>query len=129
MYNIPARYRRMENLHIVFWLFKDVSWCLTWKITGMLMILPTLAIAIFISWRTRQIKSELAHNLAVTFWIAANSYWMIVEFFGVDEVELFSWVTLKHVALIPFFIGIIILAHYYLLVRPKESKEQLPVTL
>ena len=27
-YTIPLRYRKMENLHIVFWLFKDISWCL-----------------------------------------------------------------------------------------------------
>ena len=28
MYQIPARYRKMENMHILFWLVKDVSWCL-----------------------------------------------------------------------------------------------------
>ena len=27
-YAIPSRYRRLENLHIVFWLFKDISWCM-----------------------------------------------------------------------------------------------------
>jgi hypothetical protein len=37
------------------------------------MIFPTLIIAIVISYRTRQIKSELSHNLAVVFWISANS--------------------------------------------------------
>ena len=27
-YNIPLRYRKMENTHIVFWIFKDISWCM-----------------------------------------------------------------------------------------------------
>jgi len=61
-YVIPARYRRMENMHIVFWLFKDISWCMTWKVLGIAMIFPTLIVAIIIAWRTRNVKSELAHN-------------------------------------------------------------------
>lgn len=43
-YNIPIAYRKMENLHIVFWLFKDIAWCMFWKPLGMIMIIPTLAI-------------------------------------------------------------------------------------
>src|SRR6185503_8500062 len=84
LYSIPARYRRMENMHIVFWLFKDISWCLGWKVLGIAMIVPTLSIPIAIAWRTREIKAELAHNLAVAFWISANSLWMIAEFFAFD---------------------------------------------
>jgi hypothetical protein len=37
-YSIPMRFRKMENLHIVFWLFKDVAWCMVWKPLGILMI-------------------------------------------------------------------------------------------
>src|SRR6188768_1545955 len=84
-YIIPLRYRKMENLHIVFWLFKDISWCLIWKPLGIAMIFPTLIVAIVIAWRTRQYVSELCHNLAITVWISANSYWMITEFIGIDE--------------------------------------------
>ena len=40
-YNIPLRYRKMENLHIVFWLFKDVAWCMVWRPLGIAMIFPT----------------------------------------------------------------------------------------
>src|SRR5688572_10296945 len=76
-YTIPLRFRKMENLHIVFWLFKDISWCLIWKPLGIAMIFPTLIIAIIIAWRTRQYVSELCHNPAITVWISANSYWMI----------------------------------------------------
>jgi len=129
LYTIPARYRKLENLHIVFWLFKDISWCMIWKELGILMIIPTLSVAIYIAYRTREITSELAHNLAVAFWISANSYWMISEFFGFDEAHVFGGYEGKHVAMIPFVIGVIILAWYYLFQRPKEIKNDQVVTI
>ena len=57
-YTIPLRYRKMENLHIVFWLFKDISWCMIWQTLGIIMVIPTLSVAIYIAYRTREIKSE-----------------------------------------------------------------------
>jgi len=64
----------MENLHIVFLLFKDVAWCMIWKPLGITMIFPTLLVSILIAWQTRHLMSELCHNLAITCWISANSY-------------------------------------------------------
>lgn len=128
-YSIPARYRRLENLHIVFWLFKDISWCMLWKELGIIMVVPTLSVAVYIAYRTRNLKSELAHNLAVAFWISANSYWMISEFFGFDETKVFGPYEGKHIAMIPFIIGVLILARYYLVQRPKEVKSEKPVTM
>src|SRR5215218_1320040 len=101
MYEIPARYRKMENMHIIFWLLKDVSWCMIWKPLGIAMIFPTLIISIIIAWRTRQLASELSHNLAVSFWITANSYWMISEFFSFDETPLLYNIEGKYLAIIP----------------------------
>lgn len=121
-YIIPARYRRMENMHIVFWLVKDISWCLIWKALGLAMFIPTLTIAIIIAWRTRRMKSELAHNLAIAFWITANGYWMISEFFGFDETIVWSEFTGKQMALVPFFIGALILFYYYAVQRPREIR-------
>jgi len=129
VYIIPNRYRKMENLHIVFWLFKDISWCMTWKVLGIAMIIPTLTIAIVIAWRTRGFKSELAHNLAIAFWISANSIWMISEFFGFDTMPVWYGLEGKHIALIPFIIGILILAWYYIIQRPKEVEGERPVTM
>lgn len=74
VYSIPLKYRKMENLHIVFWLLKDIGWCLIWKPLGIAMIFPTLIIALVIAYRTRQFMSELCHNLAIAVWIMANSY-------------------------------------------------------
>ena len=113
-YVIPLRYRKMENLHIVFWLFKDISWCMIWKPLGIAMIFPTLIIAIIITLRTRQYMSEVCHNLAIVLWIAANSYWMISEFLHFDSDVVFAEYTFKHLAIIPFLLGILTLGYYYL---------------
>lgn len=127
VYSIPQQYRIMENLHIVFWLFKDLAWCMIWKPLAIVMIFPTLIISFVIAWRTRHMMSELCHNLAVSVWISANSYWMISEFMGFDEQPLFGDYTYKHVAVIPFVLGILILAFYYLYWKPghKLSAEKL----
>ena len=129
LYSIPARFRRMENMHIVFWLMKDISWCMIWKTLGISMIIPTLSIAIVIAWRTRHLKSELAHNLAIAFWISANSFWMISEFFGFDEIQLWYGFEGKHLSLVPFAAGAIILLYYYVVQRPKEIREKQVITM
>ena len=117
-YSIPLRFRKMENLHIVFWLFKDISWCMIWKPLGIAMIFPTLIIAIVISIRTRQFMSEVCHNVAIVFWISANAYWMVSEFFEFDTRTLFAEYTFKHLAIITFVLGILMLAYYYIVWRP-----------
>jgi hypothetical protein len=122
-YTIPMQYRVMENLHIVFWLLKDISWCLIWKPLGILMIFPTLIISLVIAWRTRHIVSELCHNAAISIWITANSYWMISEFAGFDEKIALGNITYKNLAIIPFLIGILILSFYYLLWLPRHKEE------
>lgn len=129
VYAIPAKYRQMENTHILFWLIKDISWCMVWKPLGILMIVPTLGIALVIAWRTRALKSELAHNLAIVFWISANSYWMLSEFFGFDTVRVGTITDGKHLAIIPFAIGLGILAYYYLVQKPREAKATQVATL
>jgi hypothetical protein len=120
-YNIPIKYRRMENLHIVFWIFKDIGWCMGFSLLGITMIVPTIIISIIIAWRTRQIVSELCHNVAITVWISANSFWMCTEFFGVDHVEIGNGFTVKHLAMIPFLIGMLILAYYYIWYKPRHK--------
>lgn len=123
-FSIPARYRRLENLHIVFWLFKDIAWCMVWRPLGIAMIFPTLIIAILISWRTRNIMSELTHNLAIVCWIVANSYWMISEFFVFDSYPIYGEVTYKYLSIIPFVSGILILGYYYLWYAPRHKHTQ-----
>jgi len=121
VYSIPLRYRKIENLHIVFWLFKDISWCMIWKPLGIAMIFPTLIIAIIITIRNRQYMSEFCHNIAIVVWITANSFWMISEFFHFDALLVYGNVTYKYLSVIPFSIGILILAWYYLLWKPAHK--------
>lgn len=114
VYSIPAKHRKTENLHIVFWLLKDMSWAMLWKPLGLFMIIPTVGAALLITWQTKHIKSELLHNLAVDFWIVANAYWMLTEFYSAND-------TLRYYTIIPFSIGLIIIAYYYLIVKPREK--------
>lgn len=114
VYSIPARFRKIENLHILFWLMKDISWALLWKPIGIAMLAPTLTVAIVITWQTRHLKAELYHNLAIVFWICANGFWMIVEFFDRDDLR--TWTA------IPFSIGLVFILTYYLYILPREKK-------
>lgn len=116
LYVIPAKFRKIENLHILFWLVKDLCWCMILKPLGIIMIFPTLSVAIWIAWRNRHIMAELTHNVAITLWIGANSVWMISEFYHVDE-------QVKPYCIIPFSLGIIILLYYYLIYSPLQRKK------
>ncbi|MGL6267710.1 MAG: hypothetical protein ACRC2O_07275 [Chitinophagaceae bacterium] len=120
IYTIPARYRRIENLHILLWLIKDACWAMNYKTMGMFMIIPTMLVALYITWQTRHILSELLHNLAVVFWISANCTWMIGEFYGWDA-NLLGVYGLRQLSLIPFLIGLLILIYYYLFLASKKT--------
>jgi uncharacterized membrane protein len=114
VYTVPLKHRKTENLHIVFWLMKDISWCMLWRTLGMIMIVPTLGAAIFITWRARHNRTDFAHNLAVVFWISANAWWMIAEFFAFDEAPLWLGVSGRQLAMIPFLCGALVLVGHYL---------------
>ncbi|MGE0200370.1 MAG: hypothetical protein AB7P76_05320 [Candidatus Melainabacteria bacterium] len=98
--------RKWENLHILFWLLKDISWAMAWKPLGIFMIAPTLGLAVWITWRLRHEEAELLHNCAVACWIIANAFWMVIEFCGVDE-RLRVWTAL------PFGLGLGCILWYY----------------
>lgn len=87
------------------------------------MIFPTLIISIIIAWRTRHMMAELTHNLAITLWILANSYWMTTEFIGIDSSIVYGSVTFKHMAIVPFLMGVGCLAYYYLFWAPKHPQD------
>ncbi|MCW3081317.1 hypothetical protein [Segetibacter sp.] len=114
-YAIPTKFRRIENLHILFWLLKDLSWAMLWKPFALIMIVPTIGAALLITWQTRKIRSELLHNLAVDFWIIANAYWMLTEFYSTND-------NLRFYTIIPFSIGLLIIGYYYVVIKPKEKK-------
>jgi len=61
--------REMENLHITLWLIKDFCWVALFKPLGMFMIIPTVAVAVYITIGTWSDLKERLHNLAVCCWI------------------------------------------------------------
>ena len=97
--------RRIENLHVALWLLKDVSWCSSWKLFGLLIIPPTLTMAVYITWKTREVAAELVHNLVVCFWICANITWMLGEFYWDDGTRRFARMF--------FYFGIVLLVLHY----------------
>lgn len=113
IYHIPYKYRKVENLHILLWLLKDICWALNLKYPALIMIIPTLTVAVLITYQTRKISSELMHNLAIDFWITANCTWMIGEFFHWDQ-NLIGPYGLREFSILPFGIGLLILGYYYL---------------
>ncbi len=76
--------RNLENTHILLWLIKDTFWVLEFKLLGVIMILPTVAVAFYLTYLAKTDRKELLHNLAVSCWILANSTWMIGEFYFDD---------------------------------------------
>ncbi len=71
----------------------------------MIMIIPTLALAIYITFLNKDDKAELAHNLAVCCWISANSVWMIGEFYFYDST--------RGIATVFFITGLAFMVRYY----------------
>jgi hypothetical protein len=107
--------RKYENLHILLWLVKDVCWISNFKVMGMVMALPTIIVAIFITYIHRNIISELIHNMAVCCWIFANITWMTGEFFFNDGTRPYAIVFIS--------LGVIILSYYYLYLLPFKIKK------
>lgn len=108
--------REYENLHIALWLIKDTCWVMSFKVGGMLMIIPTLLVAIHLTWKSRKNLSDLFHNTAVCLWITANAIWMTGEFFFNDGFRPYSTVL--------FGIGLAVVAVYYAIHFPKRSAEE-----
>lgn len=106
--------RIQENLHVVLWLIKDLSWLMEYRMLGLLMVAPTITVAGIIAWKSRHIRVELLHAMAVILWISANSTWMIEDLFldGRGHV----------IAQALFLSGLLILAVHYLILLPLELR-------
>jgi hypothetical protein len=105
--------RVTDNFHILFWLVKDTSWVMEFKLLGVSMIIPTIAIAIFICYKTFK-TADFFVNLAVLFWVSANSFWMCAEFY--------NFLQLKNYTAIPFALGFISFGIYlYKLIKPGDT--------
>ena len=96
--------RQFENIHIPLWLLKDTCWMMEWKTMGVIMIVPTIFVALWLTIRTRH-EEDFFVNLAILCWIMANGYWMCCEFFDLIQY--------KNFAAIGFASGIIFISVFY----------------
>ncbi len=96
---------RFDNIHILLWLIKDTCWMLEWRLLGTVMIVPTLGVAIYMTVRSAA-EDVVWINLAVSFWITANAYWMLCEFFDREAY--------KDYAGLPFGLGLVSVGIFYL---------------
>lgn len=83
--------KHSENLHVLLWLIKDSCWMLEYKTMGTVMVLPTVAVALYIAWHSRSDWQLFWPNMAVLFWISANSIWMLAEFYLWFDKNLSVW--------------------------------------
>ena len=98
--------KHYENVHIPLWLLKDTCWVMQWKLFGIIMIVPTIIVALIITIKCYREKDiEFWVHLAVLFWISGNSYWMLCEFFNHEE--------LKYYTVVPFAAGILSVVYFY----------------
>lgn len=111
---MPASIRSNENFHIVLWLLKDLCWVMDLRLAGLVMIVPTIGMAVYIAWRLRHDTGEFLHSLAVVCWILANSIWMIGEFFFDDGTRPLTTVF--------FATGLLLVLWYYAVVLPRERR-------
>ena len=113
--HISPQYRWLENAHIFLWLIKDTCWAMVWKPGGIFMIFPTLTVAFYILWKSRHVRAEVFHNIAVCLWIMANSVWMVGEFFEKET---------RPYAVILFLTGLLLLIIYYAFFFVKDKRRQ-----
>jgi hypothetical protein len=100
-----AAQKRLENLHIAVWLLKDYSWCASAHWLGLLMIVPTIGLAVHLAYQTRRDSEDFIHNLAVVSWLLANVTWMMGEFYFEDGT--------RPIARWFFYAGLVLLALHY----------------
>ncbi len=107
--------RDIENLHILLWIIKDASWVMMFKPLGMIMIIPTVSVAVYLTVKSWPDLKERLHNLAVCGWIMANSTWMVGEFYFEDH-----W----RMGALSFFVAGLLCIGWWYVVKSKVLDQQ-----
>lgn len=77
---------------------------MSYRTSGMIVAVPTLGMAAYITLITFKTKNLFLPNLAVLCWICANITWMVAEFYNQN---------FTHISLSLFVSGIIVIAYYF----------------
>ena len=73
--------RKIENLYVVCSILKSMCWMMGFKSIAVFMILPTLLMAFYVMFHSNKNIGFLTVNIAMICWIAANSAWMLHDFY------------------------------------------------
>jgi hypothetical protein len=68
--------KKIQVVHFTSWLFKDVFWCLKWKLLATFMIIPTLFLTIYILVTEKENRDA---NITLLSWVLMNIFWMSHE--------------------------------------------------
>lgn len=69
----------LEQLHVLFWILKDMLWCIELKPLAIGLGIITILYSIFVIY----LKPRLL-NFAILCWILANFFWMCSDFYSVN---------------------------------------------
>jgi hypothetical protein len=75
--------KKLEDLHVAFWLAKDHAWCSTTKWLGLAMVLPTILVAAKIARDSRKDDDDFAHNIAVCCWHTPDRQNLLLRGIGI----------------------------------------------
>ena len=59
---VSQQYRWLENAHIFLWLIKDTCWALEFEPGGLFMILPTVTVAFYLTWKSWMLGEFVEHE-------------------------------------------------------------------
>jgi hypothetical protein len=96
--------RQLDIIHVPLWILKDTFWMMEYKTLGLLMIIPTLSVAIILCFKSYKYIQRFLLNLTVLCWISANALWMVSDFY--------EWPT-QWISLILFGTGLITTAYFF----------------
>lgn len=87
----------LETIHIPLWLVKDICWLMEFRLTGIIIAVPTILVAFIVAYISRKDKNHFLPNVSIALWIIANANWMIAEFYDLPT---------KEYSIYPFLLGV-----------------------
>ena len=120
--------RGLDNIHIYFWITKDLCWVQSWFIAGVIIGSMACLYALFLTFRAaiwRKSISEFWIKMSEFMWLFSNFWWMIGElhddhhgYFEDHDKSIVDEYT--HQAGIMFIATLIWISLYYIILKPME---------
>ena len=110
-----------ENVHIYFWLLKDLAWVQSWYLPGILIGGLACCWSIFLVWRSISHRNlnEFWSRFADFLWLFANYWWMIGETHDYEYPnEPSQYETKTREATVIMITALVWIASYYFILKP-----------